>query len=211
MDFDQMLEAWKAQDNKPLYGVNEDLLQLVVRHEQADIRRTLRRVQWITYGVGACMAAVGGVFLWAFVYFRGPALYTVGAAVGTGAFALWVVALWLSRRGQALRERGFDNTLRDEIGRSLSLVDYQLSRFGRWGTAMLWTAPVLVGAGLIYGLSAAVNTDNGESWWFHFWMLAVLVWAGVFLPYTSSRDVKKKLEPRRQRLRELRDMLEAGE
>ena len=27
MDFDQMLDAWKAQDEAPLYGVNSDLLQ----------------------------------------------------------------------------------------------------------------------------------------------------------------------------------------
>ena len=32
MNFDQMLDAWKAQDEAPLYGVNRDLLQLVLRH-----------------------------------------------------------------------------------------------------------------------------------------------------------------------------------
>ena len=33
MNFDQMLDAWKAQDDKPLYGVNQDLLRLVVLNE----------------------------------------------------------------------------------------------------------------------------------------------------------------------------------
>ena len=211
MDFDQMIDAWKAQDEAPLYGVNADLLQLVLQHEQVELRRGLRREKWITTVVGTVMGTVAAFFLWAFIYFRGPALYTVGAAVGTGAFVLWMVALWLSRRGQALRERGFGNTLRDEIGRNLSLVEYQLSHAGRWGAAMLWVAPVMVGAGLLYGLSAAVNTDPGESWWFHAWMFAVLLWSAVYLPYASSRDVKKKLEPRRQRLSELLSALDASE
>jgi len=211
MDFDQMLDAWKAQDEAPLYGVNADLLQLVLKHEQDELRRVLRREQWTTYLLGGGMTAVAGFFLWAFIYFRGPASYTLAAALGTGAFVFWIASLWLSRRRLSLRERRFGNTLRDEIGRNLSLVEYQLSRAGRWGAAMLWAAPVMVGAGLLYGLSAVVNTDDGESWWFHIWILVVLVWSAVYLPYASSRDVKKKLEPRRQRLSELLQTLDAGE
>jgi hypothetical protein len=211
MDFDQMLEAWKTQDKAPLYGVNCDLLQLVLKHEQADIRRKLRRDQWITFIAGTVMGLAAAVFLWAFIYFRVPAIYTAGAAIGGGVSILWMVALWLSRRGQALRERQFGNALRDEIARNLSLIEYQLSHAGRWGAAMLWVAPVMVGAGLLYALSAAVNTDNGEPWWFHLWVIAVLVWSVVYLPYASSRDVRKKLGPRRRRLRELLDNLDAGE
>jgi len=211
MNFDQMLESWKAQDDKPLYGVNADLLQLVLQHEQAGLRRTLRREQWTTYIVGGVMAAVAGFFLWAFIYFRGPASYTLAAALGTGAFVFWIASLWLSRRRLSLRERRFGNTLRDEIGRNLSLIEYQLSRAGRWGAAMLMAAPVMAGSGLLYWLSAAVNTDNGESWWFHLWMFAILLWCAVYLPYTSSREVTKKLEPRRQRLSELLETLDTGD
>jgi hypothetical protein len=209
MNFDQMLETWKAQDEAPLYGVNRDLLQLVLQHEQADIRRQLRREQWVTYGVGAGMGAFAAFWLWAAIAQEAPALYTVAAAVGTGAFVLWMAALWLSLRRQRQRERQFGNTLRAEIARNLSLLDYQLSRYGRWGSAMLWSAPVLVGAGLLYWLMAEIN-DNTD-FWFDFWMIFVLGWAVVFPTYTASRDVKKKLEPRRQRLRELLETLNAGD
>jgi hypothetical protein len=191
--------------------VNEDLLQLVLQHEQADIRRQLRREQWTTYGVGTGMGALAGLALWAFLYFRGPALYTAMAAVGTVAFILWMAALWLSLRRQRRREREFGNTLRDEIARNLSLLDYQLSRYGRWGAAALWAAPVIVGSALLYWLSVEINFDEGESRWDSVWVLLVLVWAGLFVPYASSRDVKKKLEPRRRRLGELLAALDAGE
>lgn len=210
MDFDQMLDAWKAQNDKPLYGVNGELLQLVLRHEQTDIRRQLRREQWTTYGVGAGMAALGAALLWAFLYFDGPLPYVLGAIAGTGAFVLWMAGLWLSLRRQRQRERQFGNTLRAEIARNLSLLDYQLSRYGRWGTAVLWAAPVMVGAGLIYWLMAAVNHDPGESGWIHVWIAGVLVWSAVYVPYTSSRELKRKLEPRQQRLRELLEALDAS-
>ena len=52
MDFDQMLDAWKAQDDKPLYGVNQDLLRLVLQtlvgdspkgsQERKDMKERLR-------------------------------------------------------------------------------------------------------------------------------------------------------------------------
>lgn len=208
MNFDQMLDAWKAQNDKPLYGVNADLLRRVLRHEQAGLRRSLRWEQWTLYIVGALMAAVAALFLWAFLYYRGPALYTVAAAVGMGAFLLWLPALWLSRGRQARHERGFGNTLRDEIGRSLSLVDYQLSRGGRWSAATLWMAPVMVGATLIYWLAAEIN-DNTD-FWFDVGMIVFLAGSTVWSTYATSRETKRKLEPRQQRLRELLETLDAG-
>ena len=211
MDFDQMLEAWKAQDSKPLYGVNGDLLQLVLQHERADIQRELRGEQWTTYGVGTRLASAPGFVLWAFLYFRGPVLYTVMATAGTAVFVGWMGALWLSLRRQRRRERAFGNTLREEIARNLSLLDYQLSRYGHWASAMLWVAPVVVGGGLLYWLSVEINFDEGETRWEHAWMVIILVWAAVFLPRTSSREVSKKLEPRRRRLRDLLEDLDASE
>jgi hypothetical protein len=211
MNFDQMLESWKSQDDKPIYGVNADLLQLVLQGERADIRRELRREQWTTYGMGTGMGVAAGLILWAFLYFRGPVLFTVLAAAGTAAFAWWIAALWLSLRRQRWREREFGNTLREELARNLSLLDYQLSRYGRWGAAMKWVAPAMVGTGLLYWLTVEINFDEGESRWEYLWMVLILVWAAVFLPRASSREVTKKLEPRRQRLRELLETLDAGQ
>jgi hypothetical protein len=210
MDFNQMIDAWRAQDEAPLYGVNRDLLQLVLQNEQASLRRELRREQWVTWTVGVGMAAWTAFWLWILIYMRGPVLQIGVAALGTGVLALWVGGSSLSRRRQARRERSFGNTLQEEVRRNLSLVEYQLSRFGAWRAAMLWSAPVMVGSGLLFWLMIEVNLDPGESRWEHAWMILVLVWAGVFLPRTSSRAVTKKLEPRRQRLRELLATLDAG-
>ena len=210
MDFDQIMEAWRAQDEKPLYGVNRDLLQLVLRNEQANIRRTLRRDKWITYIVGPGMALFAAFWLWVVILKHGPVLQTVAAAVGAGAFVLWVGAFWLSRKRLAKRERVFGNSLKDEISRNLSLVEYQIAN-GRWGAATLWIAPVMIGAMLIYWLTFQINTDTGFSVWTHVWIIFCIVWSVVFTAYAGCREVKRKLEPRRRRLSELLDTLNAGE
>jgi len=210
MDFDQMLDAWKAQDDKPLYGVNRDLLQLVLRHEQAKIRRTLRLGKWMTYIFGPGMALFAAFWLWVAILNGVPALTIAAAAVATAMFALWVGVFWVSRRRLAQRERGFGNTLKGEIGRNLSLVEYQIAN-ERWGPAMLWAAPVMIGALLIYWLTFQINTDTGYSIWIHVWTVGAIVWSVVFTAYATDREVKKKLEPRRERLRELLESLDARE
>ena len=209
MDFDQILESWKAQDDKPIYGVNGDLLRLVLQGERDKIRRALRRDQWITYLVGPGMALFGAVWLWIAIANGVPALYSIAAAVGAIAFATWVIAFWVSRRRQAARERAFGNSLKDEIGRNLSLVEYQIAN-GRWGAALLWTTPVMVGALLIYWLTFQVNTDTGMSAWMHVFMVGCMVWSIGFTAWAGDREVKRKLEPRRQHLRELLDALDDG-
>lgn len=208
MNFDQMMDAWKAQDDKPLYGVNRDLLKLVLQHEQDRIRRTLRRDQWITYVTGIGIAVFAGFWLWLLVHTRGLTLQTVVAAICTATFALWLGAFWVSRRRQARRERGFGNTLREEIGRNLSLVEYQISN-GRWGAAILWSAPVMVGVLLIYWVTVEIN-DNAD-FWLGMQLVILTVVSIVLAAYTGNREVKRKLEPRRQRLRELLEALNAGE
>lgn len=62
-----------------------------------------------------------------------------------------------------------------------------------------------------YWLGVEANLDPGESRWENGWMIFVLAWAAIFLPYASSRDVRKKLAPRRQRLRALLEALDASE
>ena len=210
MDFDQMLDAWKAQDDKPLYGVNQDLLRLVLHNERAKIQRTMRRDQWITYLVGPGMGLFAAFWLWVAILNGVPAIYTVAGALGTITFAVWVGAFWISRRRQARRERAFGSTLKDEIGRNLSLTEYQITN-GRWAAALMWTTPVMIGSLLIYWLTFQVNTDTGMSPWLHVWIVGGVVWSIAFTAWAGDREVKRRLEPRRQRLRELLEALDTGE
>jgi hypothetical protein len=206
MEFDQMVATWKSQDDKPLYGVNRDLLRLALQHEEANLRRELRLEQWTTYVTGTAMAALAGGILWWFFDRRGSGMHLATAAIGLVAFMLWVSALWLSRRRQALRDRDFGNTLREEIRRNLSLVDYQLSQVGRWSTATLWAAPVILGSVLTFWLIMEIN-DNTD-FWFEAAFIMFIVASSVMTTYGTSRKTRRRLLPRRQRLAELLAMIE---
>lgn len=208
MDFDEMMDAWKLQDERPLYGVNRDLLRLVVQSEQAELRRTQHLETWTTYIAGGVMAAGAGAVLWWFLHFREPGVGALAAVLSAGAFALWVVAMWLSQRRQAQRERGFGNTLQEEVRRTMSAVEYQLSMVGRWTSLMLWSAPVIVGASILYWLIAEIN-DN-TSFFFDAAMIAFIMLSTIWTNVETSRRRRRDLLPRQRRLNELLLMIDQG-
>lgn len=209
MTFEQMVDTWHSQEEAPLYGINRDLLQLVLRHEEADLRRSLRREHWTIYAASVPLFAFAALCVWAFIYYDGPLW---GLATAAGATALLMAgagALSLSRRHQALRERSFGNSLRDEIGRNLSLVDYELSRKGRTERTLAAGAPIILAAVLLNWLAAGIN-DNTE-WWFVATITFVMVVAWVSKARRQSRTANAELLPRRQRLNELLELLDPSE
>lgn len=205
MDFDEMMTAWKQQDEQPLYGVNRDLLRLVVQGEQADIRRTLRREKWMTCVSGAGMTAGASAVLWLSLHRHEPSFGAL-AAVSAGAFAAWAVALWQSHRRQARRESGFGNSLQEEVRRALSAIEYQLSITGSWIALTLWSAPVMFGASLLYWLIAEINGNTSR--FFDVSMIAFIVLSTMWTNRVTSRKRRRALLPRQRQLEELLRMLE---
>lgn len=154
MNFDQMLETWRAQDKVPLYGVNRDLLRLGIPREQAGLQREVSRNTWGVYwaGVGTSAAWLGVVFALLFAAVSWGDITSsvwdyVALGIGVGTILLSAGAYWVSRKRHALCEHGFGNSLQEEIRRNLSRVDYQLSRYGRMASllmyAPLWMALIL--------------------------------------------------------------------
>ena len=154
MNFDQMLETWRAQDKVPLYGVRRDLLRLGVPREHADLQRGLGRNTWGVYwaGLGTSVAWQLVVFALLFAAISWGDISStvwdyVGLSIGIGTILVSAGAYWMSRKRHALWERGFGNSLQEEIRRNLSRVDYQLSWYGRLASllmyAPLWMALIL--------------------------------------------------------------------
>lgn len=152
MNFEQMLETWRAQDKVPLYGVNRDLLRLGIPREQADLQRELRRNTWGVYwaALGTSAAWLGVVFGLLFAAISwGDVNSTVwdyvALGIGTGTILLSAGAYWVSRKRHAPYERGFGNSLQEEIRRNLSRVDYQLSRYGRLASLLMYAPMPMAG------------------------------------------------------------------
>lgn len=211
MNLDEMITTWRAQNETPLYGINRDLLQLVIQHEQADIRRQLRLENWTFYGTSAFMLALLILFFPAIYFDDDPrtAWDYVAAGLGTLAILIGASSLWVSRKRQAMRERGFGNSLREEIRRNLSLIDYQLSLTGRWEGTLVSVAPITLAACLLYWLIIQINNEPFGA--FHIGIILFIVGSTVVVVDNSRRTALRELLPRRQRLKELLEVLDAGE
>jgi hypothetical protein len=218
MDFDQMLETWRAPSTAPPYDVNRDALQQALQTEEARVRRGLRsrrRGLWFLWILGTGMAIWAGFWIAITITNGWSAIYAIAAGVSVGMFALAAGASWVSRGREP--ERNFGNTLQEEVSRSLALVDYQLSITRRWITSTLGMASLAVGVAL-FSWTLAMSQDNfdrpdssGVGW---FWYAVVLVGLAVRASYKTRDEMRKakpKLELRQRRLRELLSALDARE
>jgi hypothetical protein len=215
MDFDQMLETWRAQSTAPPYDVNRDALRQALQTEAARVRRELRirrRALWFVGIIGTGMAVWAGFWIAITITNGWPAIYAIAAGVSFGVFALGVGALWVSRGPRAEPERNFGNTLQEEVRRSLALVDYQLSLTRRSIVPMLGVACMVVGTWL-FSWTITSSQDIAISS-FGRWALFLLVVLGLRASYQShveTRKPKLKLEIRQRHLRELLTALDARE
>lgn len=214
MDFDQMLETWRAQNTAPAYDVNREVLRQTLQTEEARMRRvmrTRRRGLWL-YGILGTGLAVWAGFWIAITITNGwPAIYAIAAAVSLGMFTLAAGASWVGRGREP--ERDFANTLQGEVRRSLALVDYQLSVTRRWILSMLRTFSFIAGVAL-FSWTVARSQDDfhrpdsfGVGW---FWYAVVLALFGVWTSYKTQKATPK-LELRQRQLREVLAALDARE
>jgi MFS family permease len=204
MDFDQMLETWRAQNTVPQYEVNRDALRQALHTEEVRVRqelRTGRRALWIISIVATGMAVWAGSWIALTIANGWPSVYAIAAGVTLAMIALGVGALWVSRKQEP--ERNFGNTLEQEVRRSLALVDYQLSDTRRFSVFM----PSFVGATVLFFwtvVSSQHNPDSsGDGWsWFTLWFVGLLGWT-YYQGHKALRQGKAKLELRQRHLREL--------
>jgi MFS family permease len=218
MDFDQMLETWRAQNATPSHDVNRDALRQALQTEQARVRgelRTQRRGRWFLWILGTGMAVWAGFWIAITITNGWPAIYAIAAGVSLCLFALAAGAMWVGRGREP--ERTFGNTLQEEVRRSLALVDYQLSITRRWIISTLGIGSLMAGVGL-FSWTLARSQDNfhrpdssGVGW---FWYAVVLVVLGMRASYKTRDELRKatpKLELRQRHLRKLLAALDGRE
>jgi hypothetical protein len=218
MDFDQMVETWRAQNTAPPYDVNRDALRQALQTEEARVRgelRTRRHRLWFSWIVGTGMAIWAGFWIAITITNGWPAIYVIAAGVSLGIFALGAGAVWISRGREAELDRNFGNTLQAEVKRSLALVDYQLSLTRRWLLPLLGAALIVIGTGLF---SWTVNRSqdipdlsSGVGWFWFTVVFIVLIVGASYKARHKMHKAKSKLEFRQQRLRELLAALDSRE
>ncbi|HEV7694304.1 MAG TPA: hypothetical protein VGO52_25945 [Hyphomonadaceae bacterium] len=214
MNFDEMLEVWRTQDRTPAYRVNPDLLRVVVRQEHAGLQREvgldLWFVPWALWMAAAGMLAVVFAVFYA-ATLRGWAQLGmwdyVAAGVATGAWLVWPAVYWASYRRQPSRERGFGNSLQEEIQLNLLRVDDQLSRYGRLAPSLVMFAPLGVVAIVFFWVSFRMSAGSYPSQ-----IVPVIVAASMVWPmFWAGHAFKKRLLEQRRQLSQLLELLNASE
>jgi len=130
MDFDQMLETWRAQNTAPPYDVNRIALRQALQSEEARVRgelRSRRRGLWFVWIFYTGLVVWAGLWIAITITNGWPTIYAIAAGVSFGIFAFGVGATWVSRGPRREPPRNFGNTLQEEVRRNLALVDHELS------------------------------------------------------------------------------------
>jgi len=209
MNLDEVLNAWRSQDQAPLYGVDEGRLQQALREEEAKRRRGLVIEARLTYGFAALVFA-GLAFVFALMLYDDDPrtwwdflIVTLG-----GAAAVFAAAnLYIGRMRLALRERHFGASLQHELGRHVALLNYELSRTWRVSAITRTLLPFYLCTLALYLAIWRINNEPFKWGTDGFPILAMggAMWYGAWIARHAAQDML----PRKRRLEELLEKLDA--
>jgi MFS family permease len=211
MTFDDVMEVWRLQDASPLDGVNETLLRLALRQDEAKLQAQRRRMRLIIYGMSGLLIAGMSIFL---VMIFGMLFYNDDDVItgwdfaipiaGAAAAVFMSVLLYVAHRTRVLREQRFGDSLRDQLGRRIAQLDDEATRSTRMWMLFLISMSVCAIAILVAGIR--VNLELNES--FHGWLriariICVFALLSAYTIWAQRRAVKRDVLPRKHRLEAL--------
>ena len=208
MNLDEVMDAWRSQDQAPFYGVDKGRLQQALREETTK-RRGLgieaghlrfRRADVCRPGAGICADAP-----------RRRSAHLVGLPdrdprggrrrVRRGESAI------SAARVLALRERDFGASLHHELGRHLALLDYELSRTWRVSAITRTMLPFYLGTLALYLSIWRINNEPFN--WGMDGLPLVAMSGAMWYAASIARHAAQDVLPRKRRLEELLEKLNA--
>ena len=217
MNLDDLMAVWRSQDAAPLHGLNETQLRLALRQNEAKRQKWRRIERWIIYVLSAGVVAGLALFLANMILlmiYRDDMNGLTGwdlmlPVVGAIAALISARAVNVRHRAQALRERSFGESLRDQLNRSIAQLDYQATTLHR---TLLLVLVLLTGICPI-ALYLLIGRINGKSISDDGYMTVTMllpcvfgVAIGVWSLRQQARDV---VLPHKRRLEELLKELDA--
>jgi len=216
MNLDDLMAVWKSQDAAPLHGVNETLLRLALRQDEAKLHLQRRVESRMVYVMSAGLTAGMAIF---FVMIFGMLFYNDDDVitgwdlaipiVGAAAALFMGVYLFVTRRAQAQREQLFGESLRDQLGRRIAQLDDEATTAVRRASALVIAG--FVGSIAVVVAGIRVNMEPNES--FDDWariVRMILIYAIICVAavWAGRRSVQRNVLPRKHRLEALLKELE---
>ena len=208
MNLDDLMEVWRSQDAYPLHGVNETLLRLALRQDEAKLQRLRRFWRWFTYFLTTLVVAGMARRLSIMIYRDDDGLSGWDFAipiVGAAAALLWVRMMYVGQRAQALREQRFGDSLRDQINRQLAQLDH-VATMSRLASLLGIVLLPIVWAFTIILASWRINGRSFGDPWLSLPIVFMICWSILMVGATlwwTRRVVQRKTLPRKRRLEAL--------
>lgn len=214
MNLNDLMEVWRSQDAAPLHGVNETLLRLALRQDEAKQHAQRRCEQRVVYWMSAFFVAVMAVILGVMIYRHDDAVLTnwdfVIPIVGIVAVLLWPAFLGRSHRAQARREQRFGESLRDQLQRHLTQLDYNAQRVASPVHHLFTNLPAIVWSVAFFFAIVRINQKPFSDVWSdpRIWavfggsvmLAATLVIVSI---WQQRRWIEQQLTPHKRRLETL--------
>jgi hypothetical protein len=211
MNVDDLMAVWRSQDASPLHGVNETLLRLALRQDEAKLQKLRRRDNRIIYVMSAGLIAGMAIFfvmIFGMLFFNDDDVITgwdVAIPMVGAAAALFMGAyLYVTRRAQTEREQRFGDSLRDQLGRRIAQLDDVMTTGSRLTRVVLLAGFVAATAIAVAGRRVNMEPNEPFTGWpaiVRLMLYFVIVW--VANRWRVRRSVQRDLLPRKRRLEAL--------
>jgi predicted permease len=210
MNLDDLMGLWRLQDATALHGVDQTLLHLALRQEQAKLQKQRRMERWFIYITSAALVAAMALFFAIMIAPRYDDVRIVWdyafPVVGAAAALVMAGAMYAIRQTQVAREHAFGESLREQLRRRIAQLDNQATKELRL-TLVGAVAAAICGMAL-YVASRRINDVAYNADWP---VLLGLIFLGAFSlgHRRRRRAVQQDILPRKQRLEALLKELDA--
>ena len=214
MNLDDLMEVWRSQDAAPLHGVNETLLRLALRQDEAKLQAQRRLENRIIYVMSAFFVAVMAFILAVMIYPYDDDVLTgwdfAIPIVGAAAALFWSRAMQVRHRAQMRREQSFGESLRDQLNRHIAQLDYYARRANSLAFHLVNNLPAMFWSVALFFAILRINEKPfSDAWtdprvWVVFvGMVLFCVISMVATVWVARRVVKRDLLPHKYRLEAL--------
>ena len=207
MEFSEIKMIWDAQNQEPLYALNEAALRGIVQRKTREINRCISRcyLREIMAGLGS-----GALMLVCAAWLAASSRIKVAVTsweslvlfLASGIWLYYSAYMYLARRRQLRREETFESTLRGDIERALAQTEFQVAMARNivwWGLVPVWVASAIWVVTLFHLVATPV--------WAYVLMGSATVGSLVVVVSGRQRAITVRYEPRRRELESLRAKL----